>query len=148
VLSLSDEIVYIDGTNHILGRLASKVAKLILSGKRVVVVNSEKILISGSRESVIEEWKTRLEIKSRVNPIYGPIHYRRPDRLFKRVVRGMVPREKPKGKNALKRLRVYIGIPEGLSGKKFEIFEELKASRPVPLYISVAELSRSLGWAE
>ncbi len=145
---MSDEPVYIDGTNHILGRLASKVAKLVLSGKRVVVVNSEKILVSGARESVIEEWKSRLEISSRVNPVYGPIHYRRPDRIFKRVVKGMLPRDKPKGKLALKRLKVYIGLPEELSKKNFERYPELEAKRPVPLYTTVAELSRNLGWRE
>jgi large subunit ribosomal protein L13 len=145
---LSDSTVYVDGTNHILGRLASKVAKLVLSGKRVVVVNSEKILVSGARESVIEEWKSWLEIKSRVNPLYGPIHYRRPDRLFKRVVRGMLPREKPKGKDALKRLKVYIGLPDELSNKSFERFPEIEAKRPIPLYLTVAELSKSLGWRD
>lgn len=145
---MSDSTVYVDGTNHILGRLASKVAKLVLSGKRVVVVNSEKILVSGARESVIEEWKSWLEIKSRVNPLYGPIHYRRPDRLFKRVVRGMLPREKPKGKDALKRLKVYVGLPDELSNKSFERFPEIEAKRPIPLYLSVAELSKSLGWRD
>ena len=145
---MSDSTVYVDGTNHILGRLASKVAKLVLSGKRVVVVNSEKILVSGARESVIEEWKSWLEIKSRVNPLYGPIHYRRPDRLFKRVVRGMLPREKPKGKDALKRLKVYIGLPDELSNKSFERFPEIEAKRPIPLYLTVAELSKSLGWRD
>ncbi|HUH82474.1 MAG TPA: uL13 family ribosomal protein, partial [Nitrososphaerales archaeon] len=51
-----EETVYIDATDQIAGRLSSKVAKLILSGKRVVVVNAEKALISGSRTSVITQW--------------------------------------------------------------------------------------------
>src|SRR5881396_2571413 len=105
-------MVNIDATDQIAGRLCSKVAKLILGGKRVTVVNAERALISGARNSVIRQWMERLEISSRVNPIYGPIHPRRPDTILRRMVRGMVPRRKPKGGAAMKRLRIYIGVPE------------------------------------
>jgi large subunit ribosomal protein L13 len=140
--------VYIDATDQIAGRLSSKVAKLILSGKRVVVVNAEKALISGSRTSVINQWKERLELSSKVNPIYGPIHPRRPDNILRRMVRGMVPRKKPKGALAMKRLRVYIGVPSEVNSTKLTKFEETTATRPVPLYVTMGDLSRSLGWNE
>jgi len=144
----SDETVYIDATNQIAGRLSSKIAKLVLSGKRVVVVNAEKALISGSRTSVINQWKERLELGSKVNPIYGPIHPRRPDNILRRMVRGMVPRKKPKGATAMKRLRVYIGVPTGLDQAKMTKFEETIATRPVPVYVTMGDLSKSLGWNE
>lgn len=44
------DITVIDGKGHLLGRLASIVAKQLLAGKKVVVVRSEQILISGSCE--------------------------------------------------------------------------------------------------
>lgn len=44
--------VVIDGRGHLLGRLASVVAKELLGGQKVVVVRSEQITISGSREYV------------------------------------------------------------------------------------------------
>src|SRR5438876_10907446 len=44
-------MVNIDATDQIAGRLCSKVAKLILVGKRVTVVNAERALISGARNS-------------------------------------------------------------------------------------------------
>lgn len=144
----SEGTVYVDATNQIAGRLSSKVAKLILSGKRVVVVNAEKSLVSGSRTSVVNQWKERLELSSRVNPIYGPIHPRRPDNILRRMVRGMVPRKKPKGATAMKRLRVYIGVPEGIDGSKLTKFEDAAASRPVPVYVTMHDLSKSLGWNE
>lgn len=144
----SEGTVYLDATNQIAGRLASKVAKLVISGKRVVVVNAEKSLISGSRTSVINEWKRKLEISSRVNPIYGPIHPRRPDNILRRMVRGMVPRKKPKGVMAMKRLRVYVGVPALMGGKQLANLEDAAASRPVPVYVTMAELSKSLGWNE
>jgi len=144
----SEETVYIDATNQIAGRLSSKIAKLTLSGKRVVVVNAEKALISGSRTSVINQWKERLELSSRVNPIYGPIHPRRPDNILRRMVRGMVPRKKPKGATAMKRLRVYVGVPSGVDASKITKFEETTARRPIPVYVTMGDLSRSLGWNE
>jgi len=144
----SDETVYIDATNQIAGRLSSKIAKLVLSGKKVVVVNAEKALISGSRTSVVNQWKERLELASKVNPIYGPIHPRRPDNILRRMVRGMVPRKKPKGATAMKRLRVYIGMPSGMEESKMTKFEETTATRPIPVYVTMGDLSRSLGWNE
>jgi len=144
----SEETVYIDATNQIAGRLSSKIAKLVLSGKRVVVVNAEKALISGSRTSVINQWKERLELASKVNPIYGPIHPRRPDNILRRMVRGMVPRKKPKGATAMKRLRVYIGVPPGMGESKMTKFEETTATRPIPVYVTMGDLSKSLGWNE
>ncbi len=139
--------IYVDATNQIAGRLSSRVAKLLLSGKRVVVVNSEKALISGSKNSVITQWKTKLELSSRVNPIYGPIHPRRPDTILKRMVRGMVPRKKPKGDTAMKRLRVYIGVPSDVKSKQMTRLEGTVATRPIPVYVTMRDLSQNLGWS-
>jgi large subunit ribosomal protein L13 len=144
----SEGSVYVDASGQIAGRLSSKVAKLLLSGKRVVVVNAEKSLISGNRTSVINQWKESLELSSRVNPIYGPLHPRRPDNILRRMVRGMVPRKKPKGALAMKRLRVFIGVPEDVNPSKLTTFDDTKASRPIPVYVTMADLSRSLGWNE
>jgi len=144
----SEETIYIDATNQIAGRLSSKIAKLVLSGKRVVVVNAEKALVSGSRTSVINQWKERLELGSKVNPIYGPIHPRRPDNILRRMVRGMVPRKKPKGATAMKRLRVYVGVPSGIDASKTTRLEDTAATRPIPVYVTMGDLSRSLGWNE
>jgi large subunit ribosomal protein L13 len=144
----SDTTVFVDATDQIAGRLSSKVAKLLLSGKKVIVVNAERSLISGSRTSVVNQWKERLELASHVNPIYGPIHPRRPDNILRRMVRGMVPRKKPKGATAMKRLRVYIGVPEGIDSTKLKKFEDAAASRPIPVYVTMGDLSKSLGWNE
>ena len=144
----SKETVYIDATNQIAGRLSSKIAKLVLSGKKVVVVNAENALTSGSRTSVINQWKEKLELSSRVNPIYGPIHPRRPDNILRRMVRGMVPRKKPKGATAMKRLRVYVGVPSGVDASKITKFEDATATRPIPVYVTMGDLSKSLGWNE
>ena len=43
--------VVIDGKAHLLGRLASVVAKELLSGQNVVVVRCEQMVVTGSRKS-------------------------------------------------------------------------------------------------
>lgn len=40
--------IIIDGRGHLVGRLASKIAKEILRGQRIVVVRCEQLVISGS----------------------------------------------------------------------------------------------------
>jgi large subunit ribosomal protein L13 len=139
--------VYVDGAGHIAGRLASVVTRELLAGRRVTVVNAEKILISGERGSVVNQWKKKLEITSRVNPLYGPIHHRRPDGIMRRMVRGMVPRRKTKGVLAMKRLRVYIGVPESLAKAKLTRFDEAAAPRPPSRYMTLGELGKNIGWS-
>lgn len=142
----TDGVLYIDATGHIAGRLCSRVAAEILRGKRIVVLNSEKAVLSGKRDTVIAEWKQRLELGSKVNPIYGPLHPRRPDNIMWRMVRGMVPKTKPKGTLGLKRLRVYIGVPEKYSGVTLAKFDDAMATRPLPMYTTILELSHNIGW--
>lgn len=139
-------IVYIDATGHIAGRLCSIVASDILRGKRVVVLNAEKALLSGDRNAIFEEWRGRLELGSKVNPMYGPFHPRRPDNILWRMVRGMVPKTKAKGAEGLKRLRVYIGVPQKYSGVTMTKLDDALATRPLPRYTTMMELSQSIGW--
>lgn len=42
------DVTVIDGKGHLLGRLASIVAQQLLAGKKVAIVRTEQILISGS----------------------------------------------------------------------------------------------------
>ncbi len=43
--------VVIDGKGHLLGRLASIVAKQLLEGAKITVVRAEAIVVSGSSKS-------------------------------------------------------------------------------------------------
>ncbi|MEM4705069.1 MAG: 50S ribosomal protein L13 [Candidatus Nitrosocaldus sp.] len=146
-VSDNDNHIVVDATGHIAGRLCSYVAKLLLEGKSVVIVNAEKAFISGKRSSVIKEWHEFLEIASVVHPKHGPFHPRRPDNIVKRMVRGMLPRKRPKGISAMKRLRVYIGVPEEYAGAEFKVFEDAKIRKPESYYISIYDLARSIGWS-
>jgi large subunit ribosomal protein L13 len=138
--------IVVDGTDHIAGRLCSHVAKLLLEGNRVHVVNCEKIMISGSRKNIINEYKDFLEIASIIHPKHGPFHPRRPDTIFSRMVRGMLPRKKPSGQAALKRLRAYIGVPSELKSQKRIQFEKAKIRKQKSYFTSMNELGRTIGW--
>jgi large subunit ribosomal protein L13 len=138
--------IYVDASEQIAGRMCSIVARELLAGKRVVVLNAEKALVSGKTQSVFRQWQTRLEIYSHVNPIYGPIHPRRPDNILRRMVRGMVPKTKPSGKTAMSRLRVYMGVPEKYVGVKTRKFDDAMARRPIPQYVTIAQISKNIGW--
>ena len=136
----------IDGTDHIAGRLSSNVAKLLLKGSRVSIVNSEKIMISGRKRSIVNEYKEFLEIASILHPKHGPFHPRRPDTIISRMIRGMLPRDKPSGRAALKRLRAYIGIPKELKSLERIQFEKAKIRKPSSMYTTMSELGKDVGW--
>jgi large subunit ribosomal protein L13 len=146
-LSSEQNTIYVDASGQIAGRMCSKVALELLSGKRVVVLNAENALVSGRSSSVFRQWQARLEIYSHVNPIYGPIHPRRPDNILHRMVRGMVPKTKAKGRSAMGRLRIYMGVPEKYAGVKATKFEDALATRPLPSYTTIAEIAKNIGWS-
>lgn len=145
----SDKPIVVDATNHVAGRLSSHVAKLLLNGNRVALVNCERIMISGSRANTIHEYRQFLKINSIINPKHGPVHYRRPDTVITKMIRGMLPfGKKPTGRQAHKRLRAYIGSPKDLRSFKKVQFEKAKIKRSASTYTTMGELCRVIGWTE
>ena len=132
----------VDAENAILGRLAAKVAKELLKGKQIVVINSEKIIVSGNPKAVVKRFFERRE---RGDPHKGPFYPRYPDRIFKRVVRGMLPYKKDRGRKALRRLKVYIGNPDDLKGKKISKTSEDLRSKHITLEKVCRELGAKIG---
>lgn len=147
-VSSTSKSIVVDGSDHIAGRLCSNVAKLLLQGNRVTLVNSEKIMLSGRKSSIIEEYRKFLEISSIINPKHGPFHPRSPDRIITRMIRGMLPKKKPSGKMALRRLRTYLGVPKEFKPFKKTQFNDAKIKRPSAYYTSMGELGRLVGWTE
>jgi large subunit ribosomal protein L13 len=140
----SENSIIIDAKGLILGRMASSVAKCLLQGESIAIVNSEKAVISGKRLQIVAEAKTFLEVG---HPRKGPLHPRRPDRVVRRTIRGMLPYRKPKGKQAYKRLRVYLGAPKEFEGKETKTILEARAEKLKSPYITVGELAKEIGWS-
>lgn len=129
-----------DGEDKILGRLATKIAKDLLSGEDVRVVNAEKVFITGDKVTILEDYKKKRE-RGKIRK--GPYYPRRPERIFKRTVRGMLPYQKPRGRKAFKRLRAYIGIPSEFEGKEF-VGDEVKTTE-TSRGLTLGEISKHLG---
>jgi len=142
----TDRPIIVDTTDHIAGRLSSHVAKLLLKGNRVSLVNCEKIMMSGTRDNIIKEYREFLEINSIINPKHGPVHYRRPDTIIAKMIRGMLPfGRKPSGISAHKRLRTYIGAPRELKSLERIQFEKAKIRKSSSNYTTMGELCRIIG---
>jgi len=101
------KIVY-DGEGCVFGRLASVVAKDLLKGNSVDVVNCEGIVVSGDKKLMAKKILAKREMGSG-GSIKGPKYPRVADRLVKRMIRGMLPRDRMKGQDALRRLRCFKG---------------------------------------
>jgi large subunit ribosomal protein L13 len=140
---MEKQVAVINAEGLILGRMASIIAKKLLNGEEIIIVNAEKAVLSGKRKSKIREAKEFLEVGS---PKMGPFHYRRPDRIVRRTIRGMLPYKQPKGKQAYKRLKVFIGIPENLKNQKIETLSEAQAQKLKCSYFRIEEFAKEIGW--
>jgi large subunit ribosomal protein L13 len=136
-------VTLINADGLILGRMASNVAKKLLNGEKIIIVNAEKAIISGKKKSKVAEAKEFLEVGA---PRKGPFHYRRPDRILRKTVRGMLPFKQPKGKQAYKKLKVFIGVPEDLKGQQMITLKEAQAAKLKGPYFTLAELAKEVGW--
>ncbi len=112
------EYLLIDATNKILGRLCSQIAKKALLGERIVIINAKEAIISGTKRNIHEKYLSKLNISTATNPRRGPFWPRRPDTFMRNVIKKMLPTKKIRGKDALKRVHVYIGaIPHRYQNK-------------------------------
>ncbi|MCX8153928.1 MAG: 50S ribosomal protein L13 [Candidatus Bathyarchaeota archaeon] len=142
--TINSQVIIVNAEGLIVGRMASIVAKKLLSGDKVIIVNAEKAVLSGKKKSRVAEAKEFLEVGS---PGRGPLHYRQPDRILRKTVRGMLPFKQPKGKVAYRRLKVFIGVPEEFKGKSLATFEEAQAAKLRGPYFTLGELAKEIGWA-
>ena len=104
----------IDASNHIMGRLSTHIAKELLGGEEIVIVNAEKVVITGRKEAILEDYKQRRDRGVKGRNRRGPYYPRMPDRMLKRTIRGMLPYQEPRGRTAFRKLKVYIGVPIGM----------------------------------
>ena len=134
----------VDASGAIVGRLASHVAKRLLDGDEIVVVNAEKAIITGRTEHIVDAFKTRLGRRTLGTQTKAPKHPRRPETYVRRVVRGMLPWKKPRGKQAYRRLKVYLGVPPELQAASLETFPDA-VKDPYPS-LTVGALMTVFGW--
>ncbi len=141
--AIQSQVTFVNAEGLIVGRMCSKVAKRLLNGEEVIILNAEKAVFSGKKKSKIAEAHLFLEVGA---PMRGPFHYRRPDRFLRKTVRGMVPFKQPKGKNAYKRLKVFMGVPLKYKEQKMITFDEANSANLKGPHFTLGELATEIGW--
>ena len=132
----------IDAKDLIAGRIATVAAKKALLGEEVSIVNAELAVITGRKKNIMEKYKARA---NRGNPHHGPFQPKTPDKMLRRMIRGMLPHKQGKGKLALKRIKCYKGIPEEFKNKKLETIEKANIAKIQNLrYLSIGQICQSL----
>ena len=134
----------IDADGLILGRLSSHVAKRLRNGEEIVILNAEKAIISGSRDQLLEFYAHRRTRGASQTKAKGPFYPRTADTILKRTVRGMVEYKRPAGRAALKRLKVYLGVPREFKDAKSETIESAKKSHLIK-YVHLGDITKELG---
>ena len=112
--------VVIDATGQTLGRMASKVAKLLRGkykpsftphvdcGDNVIIINADKVELTGNK------WNDRVYLRYSGYPggqrgtTAAELFAKGPDRLLRKVMKGMLPKNKL-GDAILKNMYVYAG---------------------------------------
>ena len=110
----------VDAENRVLGRLASKVARILRGkhkptysphldvGDHVIVVNAEKIRLTGNKEETKRYFRHSGYMGGEKMIPFKRMRERRPERVIERAVKGMLPRG-PLGRQMATKLRVYAG---------------------------------------
>ena len=125
--------IIIDGQGAVFGRLCSFAAKKSLEGDEIIIVNSEKVIMTGNKADIIAKYKT-LRAKgghSQKGPKYDKVTYK----MLKKGIRGMLPdHRRGIGREAFKKIKCFDGVPKELEteekmqmpGTKHDKFIELK----------------------
>lgn len=135
----TDGAAIIDATGCAMGRLASVVAKRLLLGGKIEIVNAGKAVVTGDAQSFFKEKVAR------GSRDWGPFYPIQSNLLMRRVVRGMLPFKNTRGREAFKRLRVHVGVPVELSGAKPEVIEMTKPKSRIHKHVPLGKLSMLLG---
>ena len=134
----------IDADGLLLGRMASMVAKRLLNGEEIAIINAEKAIISGSQKQIMEKYDQK---RKRGSTEFGPYYPRRPDQILKRTIRGMLPYRTQRGMDALRQVKVYVGVPGEFSDAEAEILEDAHMDNRLnnPRHTTLGAVSTFLG---
>ena len=114
------EWVVIDATDQVVGRLASKVAKLIRGkykpsftphvdcGDNVIIINAEKVVFSGNKETdkIYQRYTGYPGGQRETTP--AKVRATHPERILEHAIRGMLPKNRL-GDALYRNLYIYAG---------------------------------------
>jgi len=148
----TDEVV-IDAAGHVVGRLASVAAKKLLEGQKITLVNAEKAVFTGNKRSIKEHYLMLARRKQRTSHKKITVWYpKTPETFLKNSITRMLPKKKPRGRDAASRLRVHTGIPKQYTARKLQTVEKARlsgatsSSGKMLKRITLGDLAADLGW--
>ena len=140
------KFIMIDGKDLVLGRLGSNIAKRLLLGEEIKIVNCKDVVILGRKSYLVERYKNKLS--NRVIK-QGPYYSRSPSDIVKRSFRNMLPYKNPRGVEAFKRLKCYNSVPSILlSTPKTGIEDAKMDTKSVFYYTKIGDLCKTLGYTK
>lgn len=134
----------IDAKDSIIGRIAVIAAKKVLLGENVNIFNVEQAIVTGGR-FILEKYDAR--VKRGTDAVHGPFFPKTPTGIMRRTVRGMLPYGQPRGREAYKKIRCYLRIPDKFKDAKLEAIEKANLKKlPKYNFWTLKDLCRELGW--
>ena len=124
----------IDATDRVLGRLATEVANILRGKKKpifqpnvdagdyVIIVNAEKIRLTGVKEDIKTYFAESEYIGHSKNIPYWRLKEKHPERIIERAVKGMLPHN-ALGRQIYRKLNVYKGPEHKHSAQKPEQYD-------------------------
>jgi large subunit ribosomal protein L13 len=133
--SATKELV-VDAEEATVGRIGTLVAKKLLQGNSVVVVNSEKAILVGDRYGILEDYLKKRRLGKGVQK--GPFFYYKAEMILRKSIRGMLPWKRTRGREAYRQLVCVKGVPEQYKDAKKITFEKKERLK----FITLQELSQ------
>ena len=124
----------VDAEGKVLGRLAAEVASILRGKKKpeyqpncdagdyVVVVNADKIRLTGMKEDAKTYFVASKYIGNSKNIPYKKMQEKHPERIIERAVKGMLPHNSL-GRQMYRKLRVYTGSKHNHTAQLPEVYD-------------------------
>jgi large subunit ribosomal protein L13 len=133
--------IIVDAADHILGRLTTQITERAMKGHTVHVINCEDVVLTGDKDKIIQDYRDK---RDRGAPYTGPHFPSTPKGIVKRTMRGMVPHEKHRGIQALKRIKCHNTVPHEVEATNAETFDDAKITRTTAKYVTMKEITENL----
>lgn len=141
--------IVVNAQGHVAGKLATFVAKNILEGQKVIVINTEYLVLTGPIERSVGKFTRYLNKRRLTKPENGQKHHRSPSMFFRRIVRRMVPKRIVRGQKALTLLSTYESCPDDLIHSKWVVCPKAllkNTADPIRKSFYIKELLIKFGW--
>lgn len=141
-----EKFTVIDATDLVLGRLGSQIAKRLLLGESIKLVNCKEAVILGKKKFLVERYKNKLSNKVVKQ---GPYYSRSPADMVKRSFRNMLPYKNQRGAEAYKRLKCFNSVPSTLLNIEKEVVDSARLDKSsVFYYTKVEDICKVLGYTK